>query len=198
MFNTSGFVKANSFINGDHLYQCKVSSTKINLGVFDVTNSAMVKEFQNENPGEIPFKNTDLFLEKSGFVESVRTIDNDRAILRKLSNKPLALSVSVIGDKTEVKIGSFNETSTPMGGFGVSGIILSYSITSTKESYFKTYLNTETHERIPGQGFIQSALDKFASYTPDSNGAQLVFSWNGSLYGGSYNWEVDTYSVNPL
>ncbi len=205
------YVRNNSFILNDYLLQTINTNKGIDIYVKDLMTGDLKRSFEINRDEDIPFKNSDIVLEKG--TKSKRTLTKTNQFIRKANsvNGQLAISAFESDGKIQMILGGVNleAVMSPSGVvLGAVGGVLAATVMSFQNPIFVMYYNyqykvtsikclfDENFNSIDGeiQENVFDRIKKDDTSTKEVVGRTLISS-NGSILVGKYNENKDTYHL---
>jgi len=206
------YVKSNSYVYENNLFQIITSSKKLNIQITDLETKKIIKEYSASKSSPIDFKNSQIILEGGDFKKH-RELDKTSQFLRKIAKYRVGISVYKQKGIYQMTVGGITEGSSGMGyvfagaivGGMVGGVIVAASINSMTYSYYG-YTKTKS-VRITGlfdddfthvKGAISDNPFEIMKAFFEENKefkAKTILSYNGSYLYGFYNKKINLYEV---
>jgi len=183
-------VAFNSFLLKDKLYFCSASKEALNLQVLNFYTGKMLNEFYANRDAEISFINTNIAAEGMKLTnDAVIPKGKTKKLLGQMAKGNVVIVAQPLDKDTlvAITIASFREIqqagSWSMGPGGSMGMYSGGS-TWTQTSRFKTILNSNSYEHMPGiiPPLINERMDDYIKDTRVSDDGQKLYALHGSYY----------------
>ncbi|SHJ49988.1 hypothetical protein [Aquimarina spongiae] len=203
--NENIFIKSNSFLANNRLYQIVGKKGQMRLFVTDIHSKELVKQLALQKEDSITFKNSPI-IQEGGYYSNYREMEKTQKFLRKIASGDIAVAVQQLGDTTKVTLGGVKEINTgggygmPMMGFGAIGgamtglanafmtpTFYAYSSYTTTKSTRIHCLFNEQLDHLSGE-VSKNAFDKIKEFSKEllNEKAETIFKYNGYYVYGYY------------
>ncbi|KAA1246199.1 hypothetical protein [Aquimarina sp. RZ0] len=130
-YKEEGFVKSNSYIFDNKIFQIASSNKKMKFTIKDLSTKEKIREYAIHKKDTITFKNSPIIQEGGGAFpgiseNQVREMEKTAKYLRKISSANLGISVYKVDGKYNIILGGtkkINSGGTFASGFGTVGTI---------------------------------------------------------------------------
>jgi len=208
--------KANSYINGDHIYMLASTNDKFTFTIHDFNSGKLIKQYSATVNDTISFKNTPI-IQKGGMYNNYREMEKTKKFLRKITAGDVGISVYKFKDNYHISLGGKQEIKSggmmmPMGGFGMPIASFGSATVFFNPTYFayNSYTNTKsTHikglfdvnfDHIEGE-MEENVFDKIKNYQTNSSASkkgEIVFKYKDYYILGNYLLETNQYRLRQF
>ncbi|MDY8136999.1 hypothetical protein [Aquimarina sp. 2201CG5-10] len=216
-----GFVKSNSYIFDDKIFQIASSSKKMRFTIKDLETKQKIKEYSITKEDSITFKNSPIIQEGGGAFSDfsknrIREMEKTSKYLRKISSSNLGISVYkvdneynvILGGTKEINNGGVSHFGVGVGFGGTVGSSGALSVsfnptyygyggyTSTKSTYINCLFD-KNFDHLEGdiQKNKYDLLTDFEDSLKNEPEAVTVFLHKDLLHYGFFDKKLRTYNL---
>ncbi len=200
--NNTLFVRSNSFLSKNRLYQIVGIKGQMKFNAIDLQSKEQIKELVLGKKDSITFKNTPI-VQEGGVYNGYREMEKTQKFLRKIASGNIGIAIHHIQDTIQITLGGVKEvpSGVPMIGFGAIGGIAAAATnafmtptyyayngySNTRSTYIHCLFDEDLTHLLGDVPF--NAFDKIKEHSKDflNQKAETVFKFNGYYVYGYYD-----------
>ncbi|WP_109437938.1 hypothetical protein [Aquimarina sp. AU119] len=210
------FIKSNSFLSRNRLYQIIGIRGQMKFKATDLTSNEIIKEIALGRKDTITFKNTPI-IQEGAMYNGYREMEKTQKFLRKIASGKIGVSAHYIKDTIQLTLGGVKEIrggGAPMVGFGFGAVggaafgVANAFATPTYYAYasYASTISTRIHclfdeqmSHLEGE-VPTNAFDKIKDFSEDiyNEKAETVFKFNGYYVYGYYDSLLHKYFLRKF